>query len=90
VVDDAARPAVADQELQLGELLKHLPRKPGPLLGDDDDLVIGQLRDQPLRRDRLAIDGDLGVVRQLGPVAVLQGNANVVIEYRDLRHASTT
>ena len=33
-----------------------------PLLGDDNDLVVGQLIDDALRRDRLAVNGDRRVV----------------------------
>ena len=87
VVDDIARPAVAHEQLQVGEALEHRAGKARPLLGDDDDLVVGELIDEPLRRDRLAVDGDLGVVGQRRPVAVLQGDADVVVEDRDLRHA---
>jgi hypothetical protein len=45
----------------VGEALKHRPGKARPLLGDDDDLVAAELADEPLRWDRLAIDGDLRV-----------------------------
>ena len=87
VVDDVARPAVADDQLEIGETFEHRPGKARPLLGDDDDLVVGELIDEALRRDRLAIDGDLRVVGQRCPVAVLQGNPDVVVEDGDLRHS---
>ena len=87
VVDDVARPAVADEQLQAGEAFEHRAGEARPLLGDDDDLVVGELVDEPFRRDRLAEDGDLGVGGQRRPVAVLQGDADVIVEDRDLRHA---
>ena len=62
VVDDIACPTVADDQLEVGETFEHLPGKARPLLGDDDDLVVGQLIDEALRRDRLAVDGDLRIV----------------------------
>src|SRR6185312_15059668 len=87
VVDHVARPAVADDQLQVGESLEHLPREARTLLRDDHDLVAVELLYEPLRRDRLAVDRDLGVAGQRRPVAVVQGDANVVVEDRDLRHA---
>ena len=89
VVDHVARPAVADQQLELGERLEHGTREAGPLLGDDHDLVVPQLLDEPRRRDRLTVDGDLRVGGQRAPVAVLQCDADVVVEDRNACHAST-
>ena len=43
--------------------------------------------DQPLRWDGLAIDRHLGVGGKRRPIAELQGDADVVVEDRDLRHA---
>ena len=83
MIDDIARPAVTDEQLQLGEALEHGSGKARSLLGDHDDLVVAELLDQPLRRDRLAVDGDLGVVGQHRPVAVVQGDPDVVVEDRD-------
>jgi len=62
VVDDIARPAVTNDQLEVGEAFEHRPGKACTLLGDDDDLVIGQLIDEALRRDRLSVNGDHRVV----------------------------
>jgi hypothetical protein len=87
VVDDVACPAVADEQLQVGEAFKHCAGKARSLLGDDDDLVVGKLIDKPFRRDRLAVDRDIGVVGQRRPVARLQRDTDVAVKDRDLRHA---
>ena len=59
MVDDIARPTVTHDQPEIRQAFEHRPWKACPLLGDDDDLVVGQLIDEALRRDRLAVDGDL-------------------------------
>jgi len=64
MVDDVARPAVAHDELEVGQSLEYRPGQASPLLGDDDDLVVDELIGEALRRDRLAVDGDRRIAGQ--------------------------
>ena len=87
VIDDIARPPITDEQFQLRESLEHGSGKARSLLGDHDDLVVAEFLDEPLRWDRFTVDGDLGVIGQHRPVAVVHGYADVVVEDGDLRHA---
>ncbi len=79
MVDDRARPPVGDDELQFREILEHLTRKPRPLLGDHEDVVVGQFLGESRGSDRLAIEPDLGVASEGRPIAELFGAADVVV-----------
>lgn len=79
MIDDAARPAVGHDELELRQALKHFAGQPGALLGDDDDVIVRELSGEMLRRNRFSVKDDLNVVSERGPVAKVLCASDVIV-----------